>query len=62
GLEIGKVTSGILSPSLNKGIGLGYAAKDYSKTGTEIMVDIRGNMKKAIIVSPPFYKQGSVHR
>lgn len=59
GLEIGHVTSGSLSPSLNKGIGLGYAALDYAKTGTEIMVDIRGKMKNAIIVSQPFYKKGS---
>jgi aminomethyltransferase len=59
--EIGFVTSGTQSPSLQKGIGLGYVQEGIHKPGTEIDVDIRGKMKKAIIVKPPFYKQGTAH-
>jgi len=57
--EIGFVTSGTQSPSLQKGIGLGYVQEGYHRPGTEIGVDIRGKMKKAIIIKPPFYKQGT---
>lgn len=59
--EIGFVTSGTQSPSLQKGIGLGYVQEGNHKPGTEIDVDIRGKMKKAIIIKPPFYKQGTAH-
>ncbi|MCH7611857.1 MAG: glycine cleavage system aminomethyltransferase GcvT [Candidatus Marinimicrobia bacterium] len=59
--EIGFVTSGTQSPSLQKGIGLGYVQEGNHKPGTEIGVDIRGKMKKAIIIKPPFYKQGTAH-
>ena len=41
GTIIGKVTSGGQSPSLEKGIGLGYVEKAYSKSGTEIYIQIR---------------------
>ena len=59
GEEVGKVTSGTQSPSLQKGIGIGYVQFDKHKPGMEIEIDIRGNMKKAIIIKPPFYKQGT---
>ncbi len=59
--EIGFVTSGTQSPSLQKGIGLGYVQEGNHKPGTEIDVDIRGKIKKAIIIRPPFYKQGTAH-
>jgi len=57
---IGIVTSGTQSPSLNKGIGLAYVDKKYSKTGTSLFVDVRGKKLKCKIVKPPFYKNGSV--
>ena len=57
--EIGNVTSGTMSPSLEKGIGMGYVAIPYHKPGNEIMIDIRGQEKAAVIVNPPFYKSGS---
>lgn len=58
---IGKVTSGIHSPSLQKGIGLGYVPRELSKSGTEIEIDIRGRNIPAVLVKPPFYKNGT-HR
>ena len=59
GKEIGYVTSGTLSPSLNKGIALGYVKRAFAKAGTEVSVDIRGKAAPAEIVKPPFYKHGS---
>ncbi|WP_448702010.1 glycine cleavage system aminomethyltransferase GcvT [Mucilaginibacter sp. AW1-3] len=53
---IGKVTSGTQSPSLQKGIGMGYVDTAFAKEGTEIYIKIRDNQVKAVIVKPPFYK------
>ena len=57
--KIGYFTSGGQSPSLQKGIGLAYINRPYTKSGTEIEVEIRGKGKKAVIVKPPFYKDGT---
>ena len=54
GSEIGKVTSGTSSPVLNKGIGMGYVAKEYSALGTRIFVQIRNKSVPAEIVKLPF--------
>jgi len=55
--EIGQVTSGNLSPILQKGIGLGYVMPDHGSVGTNISVDIRGRRVPAVIVKLPFYKR-----
>lgn len=57
GNVIGHVTSGTQSPSLNKGIGMGYVNKEYAKEGTEIFIRIRKNDVKAQVVKTPFYKK-----
>jgi aminomethyltransferase len=54
GSVIGQVTSGTLSPVLNKGIGLGYIAKEYAAFGTGIYVKIRNKTIPAEIVKLPF--------
>jgi aminomethyltransferase len=59
GQPAGSVTSGTLSPSLNKGIALGYVRRKWTKAGTQLEVDIRGRAAAAVIVKPPFYKHGS---
>ncbi|WP_214072868.1 glycine cleavage system aminomethyltransferase GcvT [Mucilaginibacter sp. dw_454] len=56
GNNIGKVTSGTQSPSLQKAIGMGYVKNEFAKEGTEIFIKIRDNAVKAKIVKPPFYK------
>ncbi len=56
GNEIGKVTSGTQSPSLQKAIGLGYIKSGFAKEGTEIYISIRDNKVRAKVVKPPFYK------
>ncbi|MBS7320263.1 MAG: glycine cleavage system aminomethyltransferase GcvT [Myroides sp.] len=57
GNVIGKVTSGTQSPSLGKGIGLGYVTKDFALEGAEIFIRIRKNDVKAKVVKTPFYKK-----
>ncbi|QYJ67614.1 glycine cleavage system aminomethyltransferase GcvT [Flavobacterium litorale] len=54
---IGNVTSGTMSPSLSKGIGLGYVPVDYSKEGSEIYIKIRKNEVPSKVVKLPFYKK-----
>lgn len=56
GNEIGEVTSGTMSPSLKKAIGMGYVKSEFSKLGTEIYISIRGKLLKAKIVKTPFYQ------
>lgn len=58
--EIGTVTSGTLSPSLEKSIGLGYVDSKYADLGSEIYVDIRGRSCLAKIVKTPFVKTKGV--
>ncbi len=59
GEKLGEITSGTFSPTLNKGIGLGYVPIEHSKTGTELDIIIRGRSQKAVIIKPPFYKNFS---
>lgn len=54
GAIIGEVTSGTISPTLNKGIGTGYVKTAYAKPGTAIQVDIRGQKQPARVVRTPF--------
>ncbi|WP_431160890.1 glycine cleavage system aminomethyltransferase GcvT [Flagellimonas beolgyonensis] len=56
GNEIGKVTSGTMSPSLSKGIGLGYVPTDHAALDTTIYIQIRINKVPATVVKLPFYK------
>lgn len=58
GIEIGAVTSGNMSPTLKKGIGLGYVNIGYDKIGDEIEIEIRGKAVLAKVASLPFYRKG----
>lgn len=55
GENIGAVTSGTLSPSLNVGIALALVDENYSTPDSEILVEIRGKSAKAKVVRTPFY-------
>ena len=57
---IGQITSGTMSPSLGKGIGLGYVSTPFKNIGTELNIEIRGRKKNAIVVKAPFYTKGSL--
>jgi aminomethyltransferase len=56
GKQIGKVTSGTMSPSLKKGIGLGYVSPIFSDFGSKIYIQVRKNAIPATVVKLPFYK------
>lgn len=56
GNVIGVVTSGTMSPSLGKGIGLGYVPVDSAGIDTKIDIQIRKKAVPATIVKLPFYK------
>jgi aminomethyltransferase len=53
--RVGEMTSGTMSPSLNKSIGLGYVQTAYAKSGTALSVDIRGKPVQAQVAKTPFY-------
>ncbi|ARV05697.1 glycine cleavage system protein T [Polaribacter sp. SA4-10] len=53
---IGNVTSGTMSPSLQKGIGMGYVPRIGSKSGTRIYIQVRKKAIPATIIKLPFYK------
>ena len=60
GREIGSVTSGTFSPSLNKAVGLAFIDAAFSEPKTEIEVAIRDTVSAAIIVPLPFYKRKKI--
>jgi len=53
--QIGEVTSGTYSPTLDTGIGMGYVSLECSAPGDHINVNIRGRIVEAEIVKLPFY-------
>lgn len=56
GKKIGIVTSGTMSPSMGKGIGLGYVPKVFAEVGGKINIQIRKKAISATVVKLPFYK------
>jgi len=56
---VGRVTSGTFSPSLGRGLAMGYVPAAQAGPGTEVAIDIRGKEAGARVVRPPFYTQGS---
>lgn len=58
GREVGRVTSGTLSPILNRGIALAYVNLNHTKEGEELEVTIRDYSVKARVVRPPFIRKG----
>ncbi len=57
GNEMGEVTSGTQSPTSGKIIGMAYVATPFSKSGTEIYMDIRGKLMKAVVTKAPFIQK-----
>ena len=57
GKEIGKVTSGTMSPSMKIAIGLGYVTLDHTAVDSEIFIEVRNKPLKAKVVKLPFYKK-----
>ncbi|MGS2739578.1 glycine cleavage system aminomethyltransferase GcvT [Sinomicrobium sp. M5D2P17] len=57
GKVIGNVTSGTMSPSLGKGIGLGYVPTELAGAGNTVQIQIRKKAVPATVVKLPFYKK-----
>ncbi|MBI0584842.1 MAG: glycine cleavage system aminomethyltransferase GcvT [Methanomassiliicoccus sp.] len=55
--EVGKVTSGTLSPILQRGIALAYVDEEKAAEGTKLKVRIRDNEVPAVVVKPPFVRK-----
>jgi aminomethyltransferase len=58
-VRVGEVTSGTLSPTLQKSIAMAYVDAHHANPGTELIVDLRGANQSAKIVPLPFYKRNS---
>jgi aminomethyltransferase len=59
GEQIGAVTSGTFSPSLEIGAGMAYVKSELAEVGTEIEIDVRGKSRPARIASKPLYAKRS---
>ena len=55
--EIGAVTSSAYSPSVRKGIGLGYVLARYAQPGQEVEIEVKDREIAAKIVELPFYRK-----
>jgi aminomethyltransferase len=54
GRQVGMVTSGGFSPTLNGAIAMGYVPPDQSEPGTRLQVSVRGRLQSATVISLPF--------
>jgi len=57
GEQVGIVTSGTFSPSLELGIGMAYVRADLAEPGSEVEIDVRGKHRPARIASKPLYQR-----
>jgi aminomethyltransferase len=59
GEEVGVVSSGTFSPSLEVGAGMAYVRADLAEPGTGLEVDVRGKVRAARVGSKPLYAKRS---
>ncbi len=57
GKQVGEVTSGTMSPTLQKNLGLGYVPPELKAIGSTFEIEIRGKNYPAVVVETPFYKR-----
>ena len=57
--QVGRVTSGTYSPTLEKSIAMAYVTAAQSAVGTPLTVEIRGQREPAKVVKLPFYKRAT---
>jgi aminomethyltransferase len=55
--QVGEVTSGTFSPTLETPISMAYVATEMARPGTSLDVDIRGSIVPAMLTPLPFYKR-----
>jgi aminomethyltransferase len=54
GNELGRITSGGFSPSLQRPIAMGYVAAPFAESGTALKLEQRGKLFNALVASMPF--------
>ena len=54
GQQVGQVTSGLLSPTLNQPIAMAYVSPDYAAPGTELFAMVRGKPVPMQVGAMPF--------
>ncbi|MBR8826296.1 MAG: glycine cleavage system aminomethyltransferase GcvT [Gomphosphaeria aponina SAG 52.96 = DSM 107014] len=59
GETVGEVTSGSLTPTVEKAIALAYLPLSLSKIGQKVAVEIRGKTYPGKVVNKPFYRSSS---
>jgi aminomethyltransferase len=59
GQDVGWVSSGTRSPSIQRSILLAYVDSTYAQPGTQLTIDVRGREATAEVVEGPFYKRGA---
>jgi aminomethyltransferase len=57
GQQIGEVTSGTFSPTLERPISMGYVQREFAAVDTALDIDIRGRAEAARVVKLPFYRR-----
>jgi aminomethyltransferase len=57
--EVGLVTSGTFSPTLDQSIAMALVLPDAAAVGTELSIDVRGHRESARVVNLPFYKRSA---
>lgn len=60
--RVGEVTSGLFAPSLNTAIALAYLDRAVSSIGQKLNIEVRGRALTAMVVTLPFYAQGSARK
>jgi aminomethyltransferase len=61
-LDIGHVTSGVFSPTLGCGIGMGYVRPEAAAPGTALVISHETTSMEAVVTDLPFYKGGSLRK
>lgn len=56
--QVGEVTSGTFSPTLQKPIAMGYIKSEHTDVGTAVEIDVRGKRLPAKVCQLPFYSRG----
>jgi aminomethyltransferase len=54
GKRIGEVTSGLLAPTIDKPIAMGYVYSEFAAMGTRINAIVRGKVVAMEVASMPF--------
>ena len=57
--QVGRVTSGTHSPTLDRSIAMGYVTSASALPGNRLLVDIRGKLIEVEVVPLPFYARGA---